>query len=128
MKGHNSYQSSAASLTSKMSWIPNIRVQRFFQQLLVNFRRIVSNVRHFGGAVFDHEWLFGGPWNNREPLLERGQGKLKETNFFNALKTPGKRKSCVSVLRCNVKLKTSKHKYIFATDSQEPIEPLSCVV
>ena len=66
--------------------------------------------------------------NNREPLLERGQGKLKETNFFNALKTPGKRKICVSVVRCNVKLNTSKHKYIVATDSQEPVEPLSCVV
>ncbi|CAH3194069.1 unnamed protein product [Porites evermanni] len=53
-----------------MSWIPNIRVQRFFQQLLVNFRRIVSNVRHFGGALF--QWLFCGRWNNRETQLERG--------------------------------------------------------
>ncbi|CAH3042618.1 unnamed protein product [Porites lobata] len=53
-----------------MSWIPNIRVQRFFQQLLVNFRQIVSNVRHFGGALF--QWLFCGRWNNREPQLERG--------------------------------------------------------
>ena len=51
-------------------------LQRFFQQLLVNFRRIVLTVRHFGGAIF--EWHFGARWNNREPL-ERGRdrGKLK---------------------------------------------------
>ena len=106
-----------------MSWIPNIRVQRFFQQLLVNFRQILSNVRHFGGALF--QWLFCERWNNREPQLERGlnQGKLKGNELYWA-----KRKSCVSVGRCNVKLNTSKHTYIVATDRQEPVEPLSCVV
>ena len=61
-----------------MSWILNNHIQRFFQHLHVNIRRILSGVRAFGGALL--AWLSGAYWNNRGFVLERdNQGKKEMT-------------------------------------------------
>ena len=66
--------------TRKMpAWL----LQRVFQQLLIGFRQIVSNVRHFGGALF--QWHFGARWNNREPF---GRGRDRGKPESSLLQAP----------------------------------------